>query len=104
MTRRSSGAGGAIGSPREEAADLLKIILQCRKRRLSPRKIPCLQILRQCAESLRDRIGLLGRGGGFRAFRVVMVMMMMSFDLWTGVLLQIMLKVCEVLLRSLQIA
>jgi len=48
-------------SCRDEAADLLEIVLQRRERRLRSRKISRLQILRQRAESLHDRIGLLGR-------------------------------------------
>ena len=102
--RRRSRAGGAVRSRREETADLLKIVLQRSERRLRARKISRLQVLRQRAECLHDRIALLGgRGGRLRAFRVMMVAMMPA-DLLAGRLLQILLKVREVLLRPLQVS
>ena len=103
-TGRRSSAGRSARPRRKETADLLKIVLQGRKRRLRSRKISRLQILRQSIESLGDRIGLLGRRGRgrLRAFRVVMVVVMSS-DLLSGVLLDVLLKICVVLLRRLQV-
>jgi hypothetical protein len=104
-TGRRSSAGRSARPRRKETADLLKIVPQGRKRRLRSRKISRLQILRQSIESLGDRIGLLGRRGRgrLRAFRVVMVVVMMSSDLLSGVLLDVLLKICVVLLRRLQV-
>ena len=100
--RGDGGAGCSGRSRRGESADLLQIALQRRKRLLGALKISGLQILRQRAECLINRIRLLrgrrgrgGRRGILRIFHMMVVMVMAAR------LLRILLSALHILLRGL---
>jgi hypothetical protein len=86
---------------RQEASDLLEIVLQGGKCGLRARKISGLQRLRELAERLIDRTRLRIRSGFLRAFRAVMVVMMPVC--LRRILLRILLHVRVVALRRLQV-